>query len=65
MLTARIVNFVGGHEGFVSTWYLDPAGVPTIGYGFTLGQPVVPGMVDGQARPQDAAWRHHHPGRSL
>lgn len=35
VLTARIVNFTGGHEGFVSTWYLDPAGVPTIGYGFT------------------------------
>lgn len=35
MLTTRIVAFIGGHEGFVSTWYLDPAGVPTIGYGFT------------------------------
>lgn len=40
MLTARIVNFNGGHEGFVSSWYLDPAGVPTIGYGFTWGNPV-------------------------
>jgi GH24 family phage-related lysozyme (muramidase) len=40
MLTARIVNFIGGHEGFVSSWYLDPAGVPTIGYGFTWGNPV-------------------------
>lgn len=43
MLTARIVNFTGGHEGFVSTWYLDPAGVPTIGYGFTWGNPVFRG----------------------
>ena len=24
MLTARIGNFTGGHEGFLSTWYLDP-----------------------------------------
>lgn len=40
ILTARIVNFIGGHEGFVSNWYLDPAGVPTIGYGFTWGNPV-------------------------
>ncbi len=40
ILTARIVNFIGGHEGFVSSWYLDPAGVPTIGYGFTWGNPV-------------------------
>jgi lysozyme len=40
MLTARIVQFIGGHEGFVSSWYLDPAGVPTIGYGFTWGNPV-------------------------
>lgn len=40
MLTTRIVNFIGGHEGFVSSWYLDPASVPTIGYGFTWGNPV-------------------------
>lgn len=40
MLTARIVNFIGGHEGFVSSWYLDPVGVPTIGYGFTWRNPV-------------------------
>lgn len=24
----------------MSSWYLDPAGVPTIGYGFTWGNPV-------------------------
>jgi len=37
MITSRIVSFIGGHEGFVSTYYLDPAGVGTIGYGFTWG----------------------------
>ena len=35
VVTTRIVRFIGGHEGFVSTWYLDPVGIPTIGYGFT------------------------------
>jgi GH24 family phage-related lysozyme (muramidase) len=35
MLTTRIVRFTGGHEGFVSTYYLDPTGTGTIGYGFT------------------------------
>ena len=39
-VTTRIVQFIGGHEGFVSTHYLDPAGVPTIGYGFTWGSKV-------------------------
>jgi GH24 family phage-related lysozyme (muramidase) len=39
-LTARIVNFVGGHEKYVETWYLDPVGVPTIGYGFTWGSKI-------------------------
>jgi lysozyme len=36
MITARIVQFVGAHEGFVSKAYLDPAGILTIGYGFTM-----------------------------
>ncbi|WP_108398800.1 glycoside hydrolase family protein [Devosia submarina] len=40
MLTTRIVRFIGGHEGFVSTMYLDPTGTPTIGYGFTWGSRV-------------------------
>jgi len=30
-----IASFIGGHEGFVSQWYLDPVNVPTIGFGFT------------------------------
>lgn len=30
-------DFIKRHEGFVSTAYLDPVGVPTIGYGFTWG----------------------------
>ena len=34
-VTTRIVQFNGAHEGFSSTWYLDPVGVPTIRYGFT------------------------------
>ncbi|MFN7168066.1 MAG: glycoside hydrolase family protein [Pannonibacter sp.] len=29
--------FIARHEGFVGRAYLDPAGVPTIGYGFTEG----------------------------
>lgn len=33
--STRLVAFVGGKEGLVSTWYLDPVHVPTIGYGFT------------------------------
>jgi lysozyme len=40
MLTTRIVRFIGGHEGFVSSYYLDPTGTPTIGYGFTWGSAV-------------------------
>ena len=39
-ITTRNVNFIGGHEGFVSTWYLDPVHVPTIGYGFTWSSAV-------------------------
>jgi lysozyme len=35
-LTTRIVNFIGGHEGFVSKAYLDPVNILTIGYGFTM-----------------------------
>lgn len=34
-VSTRLVGFIGGHEGFVSRWYLDPVQVPTIGYGFT------------------------------
>lgn len=28
--------FIAGHEGFVTRAYLDPAGIVTIGYGFTM-----------------------------
>lgn len=31
----RLIAFTSGHEGFVSRYYLDPTGTPTIGYGFT------------------------------
>lgn len=34
------VKFVGNHEGFVSKAYRCPAGVITIGYGFTMGSKV-------------------------
>lgn len=33
--SGRLLGFIGGHEGFVTKWYLDAAHVPTIGYGFT------------------------------
>lgn len=39
-MTEKITLFIGGHEGFVSTWYLDPTGTPTIGYGFTWASEV-------------------------
>lgn len=35
MFEKLIVPFIGGHEGKVLHWYLDPTGTPTIGYGFT------------------------------
>jgi GH24 family phage-related lysozyme (muramidase) len=34
-LSERGAAFVAAHEGFVPRWYLDPVGIPTIGYGFT------------------------------
>jgi len=40
MATARDIQFIGGHEGKVLTWYLDPTGTPTIGYGFTWGSSI-------------------------
>ncbi|WP_052954045.1 glycoside hydrolase family protein [Devosia soli] len=40
MASTKITQFIGGHEGFVSTYYLDPVHVPTIGYGFTWGSAV-------------------------
>jgi GH24 family phage-related lysozyme (muramidase) len=35
-LSALGAQFTAKHEGFVSNWYLDPIGVPTIGIGFTM-----------------------------
>jgi lysozyme len=34
-LSKRGADFVGAHEGWRSRYYLDPVGIPTIGYGFT------------------------------
>ena len=34
-LSKRGAAFVGAHEGWRSRYYLDPVGIPTIGYGFT------------------------------
>jgi len=36
-LSKQGAAFVRAHEGFVSKYYLDPVGVPTIGVGFTWG----------------------------
>jgi GH24 family phage-related lysozyme (muramidase) len=35
-LSERGAAFIATHEGFVSRTYRDPAGIPTIGYGFTM-----------------------------
>lgn len=40
IISNRLVAYVGGNEGFVSKWYLDPVQVPTIGFGFTWGSKV-------------------------
>lgn len=34
-LSPKGAAFVGAHEGWRSRYYLDPVGIPTIGYGFT------------------------------
>lgn len=47
------VQFIADHEGFVSKAYRCPAGVVTIGYGFTMGSKVFA-----------AYWRQKH-GRAL
>mgnify|MGYP003636934758 CR=1 FL=1 len=35
VFSAKGSTFTRLHEGFVSRWYLDPVGIPTIGIGFT------------------------------
>lgn len=40
MASTRIIKFIGGHEGKVLSWYLDPTHTPTIGYGFTWASKV-------------------------
>jgi lysozyme len=39
-LSPKGAEFIAGHEGFVSKAYLCPAGVLTIGFGFTMGSKV-------------------------
>ena len=34
-ISKKGLAFIAAHEGFVGKYYLDPVGVPTIGYGFT------------------------------
>lgn len=34
-ISEKGLAFIAAHEGFVSTTYLDPVGIPTLGYGFT------------------------------
>lgn len=52
-LSEKGAAFVAAHEGFVSRAYLCPAGVRTIGYGFTMGSSIFA-----------AYWRQKH-GRGL
>ena len=52
-ISAQGTGFVGGHEGFASKAYRCPAGVVTIGFGFTMGSKVFA-----------EAWRAAH-GRAL
>lgn len=52
-LSKRGVAFVAAHEGFVSRAYRCPAGVLTIGYGFTMRSRVF------------SAWWHEKHGRGL
>lgn len=52
-ITDKGLAFVAGHEGFVSRAYLDPAGVLTIGYGFTNGSPVFRAMWGRKLRRSD------------
>lgn len=52
-LSAPGTAFIAAHEGFVSKAYLCPAGVLTIGYGFTMGSKVFADY-----------WRQKH-GRAL
>lgn len=40
MAETRTIQFIGGHEGKVLTWYLDPTHTPTIGYGATWASAV-------------------------
>lgn len=49
----RITLFIGGHEGKVLSWYLDPTGTPTIGYGATWASAVF------------RAWFMQHFGRKM
>ncbi|WP_417684627.1 glycoside hydrolase family protein [Roseibium sp.] len=50
-ISEKGLAFIAAHEGFVSRAYLDPAGVLTIGYGFTMG-----------SRMFASWWRAHHGG---
>ncbi|WP_422383287.1 glycoside hydrolase family protein [Roseibium album] len=52
-LSGEGAAFVAAHEGFVSKTYRCPAGVKTIGYGFTMGSKVF------------SAWWHKKHGRGL
>lgn len=52
-LSSKGASFVASHEGFVSRTYLCPAGMRTIGYGFTMG-----------SRVFSAYWQQKH-GRGI
>ncbi|EFO29090.1 peptidoglycan binding domain-containing protein [Roseibium sp. TrichSKD4] len=53
-VSERGLAFIAKHEGFVSRGYLDPAGIITIGYGFTM-----------RSRVFSSWWRATHNGRAL
>lgn len=48
------VAFIAAHEGKRSRWYLDPVGIPTIGYGFTW-----------RSRSFRIWWRKNKPGEKF
>lgn len=52
-LTSAVITLVAGHEGLRLTGYLDPLGIPTVGYGHTG-----PGVKAGMKITQDEANEH-------
>ena len=49
------LELIKKHEGFVPTVYLDPAGLPTIGYGIYLSTPELVSMYEGRTISEEQA----------